>query len=126
MGLSDDEIARILKPNAEHHFDLKLSNGKQFPAYRIQHNDKLGQYKGGIRFHPDVTEDEVRALATLMSFKTAAVGLPLGGGKGGIKVNPKELNTNRLLATPARLVLRVNRSKTAAVWAAKLLPGAAA
>jgi glutamate dehydrogenase/leucine dehydrogenase len=61
-----------------------------------QHNNKRGPYKGGTRFHPEVDLDEVRALATLMSFKTAAVGLPLGGGKGGVSVDPKSLSTSEL------------------------------
>jgi glutamate dehydrogenase/leucine dehydrogenase len=69
---------------------------QRFRAFRVQHNNNLGPYKGGIRFHPDVTLEEVRALATLMSIKTAAVGLPLGGGKGGVAVNPKELSQAEL------------------------------
>lgn len=95
-GLSDHQINELLKFNAEHKFEIKLDNGKSFPAYRVQHNNKLGPYKGGIRFHPEVNLDEIRALATLMSFKTAAVGLPLGGGKGGVSVNPKELSRDEL------------------------------
>ena len=58
---------------------------KGYPAFRIQHNDARGPFKGGIRFHPDVSEDEVRALATLMSLKCAVAGIPYGGGKGGGK-----------------------------------------
>jgi glutamate dehydrogenase len=96
LGLSDSDINELIKINHEHKFDIKLKNGKKFKAYRAQHNNKRGPYKGGIRFHPDVDLDEVRALATLMSFKTAAVGLPLGGGKGGIIVNPRELSKNEL------------------------------
>ncbi|HSX53411.1 MAG TPA: Glu/Leu/Phe/Val dehydrogenase [Patescibacteria group bacterium] len=96
LGLSDKQIADVLKINAEHRFEIELDNGKKFPAYRIQHNNKRGPYKGGIRFHPEVDLDEVRALATLMSLKTAAVGLPMGGGKGGIVVNPKELDKEEL------------------------------
>src|SRR5690606_5246166 len=67
-----------------------------YQAYRVQHSSKLGPHKGGIRFHPDVNKDEVQALATLMSLKTAAVGLPLGGGKGGIAVDPKHLTPEQL------------------------------
>lgn len=92
LGLSKQQIESLLKVDAEHEFDISLSNGSVHKGYRIQHNNQLGPYKGGIRFHPDVDKDEVRALATLMSFKTAAVGLPLGGGKGGVVVNPKELS----------------------------------
>ncbi|HLG91236.1 MAG TPA: Glu/Leu/Phe/Val dehydrogenase [Candidatus Saccharimonadales bacterium] len=96
IGLSDAEIEELIKVDAEHKFEIELDSGKKFPAYRIQHKNKLGPYKGGIRFHPQVDLDEVRALATLMSLKTAAVGLPLGGGKGGVAVNPKELSKQEL------------------------------
>src|SRR5207253_4384791 len=96
LGLSDGRIDDLIKIDAEHQFDINLDNGKKFKAYRIQHKNKLGPYKGGIRYHPQVDLDEVRALATLMSLKTAAVGLPMGGGKGGIAVNPKELSQSEL------------------------------
>ena len=96
LGLDEATIEEILQTNAEHVFDIELSDGRNFKAYRVQHNNKRGPYKGGIRFHPEVNIDEVRALATLMSFKTAAVGLPLGGGKGGISVNPRELSRKQL------------------------------
>lgn len=96
MGLSQAQINELLKTDAEHQFVIKLGSGKTHKAYRVQHNNKLGPYKGGIRFHPEVNLEEVRALATLMSFKTAAVGLPLGGGKGGVAVNPKELTKAEL------------------------------
>ncbi len=96
IGLDDDEIEELVQIEAEHEFEIELSSGKSFKAYRVQHNSRRGPYKGGIRFHPDVTVDEICALATLMSFKTAAVGLPLGGGKGGVVVNPKELDDSEL------------------------------
>ena len=96
LGLSDSQIMQLININAEHSFVIKLKNGKSFQAYRVQHNNKRGPYKGGIRFHPDVNLDEVRALSTLMSFKTAAVGLPLGGGKGGVVVDPRQLSDMEL------------------------------
>lgn len=96
MGLSQQEIEYLLKANEEHVFEIELSNGTKHQAYRVQHNNALGPYKGGIRFHAEVNLDEVRALATLMSLKTAAVGLPLGGGKGGIIVDPKKLSKSEL------------------------------
>jgi glutamate dehydrogenase/leucine dehydrogenase len=96
IGLSDSQLKEILKFNAEHKFEIKLKDGKKYQAYRVQHNNKRGPYKGGIRFHPNVNIDEARALATLMSLKTAAIGLPLGGAKGGIAVNPKELSNEQL------------------------------
>lgn len=96
LNLTDEQIEKLIATNAEHKFDIQLESGKKFPAYRVQHSNKLGPYKGGIRFHPDVNLDEVRALATLMSFKTAAVGLPLGGGKGGVALEPRGLSKAEL------------------------------
>ena len=63
-----------------------------FEGYRVQHSLTLGPGKGGIRYHEDVNLSEVSALAMLMSFKCSLVGLPLGGAKGGVRVNPKELS----------------------------------
>jgi glutamate dehydrogenase/leucine dehydrogenase len=102
-GLADSTVEALLKPNAEHEFEIDL-NGKKLKAYRVQHNNRRGPYKGGIRFHERVNLDEVRALATLMSFKTAAAGLPMGGGKGGVAVNPKELNSDELEAISRQYV----------------------
>ncbi len=67
-----------------------------FTGYRVQYNDALGATKGGIRYHPDLTIDEVTALAAWMTWKTAVTGLPLGGGKGGIRCNPKEMSKAEL------------------------------
>lgn len=96
LDLSDEDTEFLLTANAEHIFEIELKDGSKHQAYRVQHNNTLGPYKGGIRFHPEVNLDEVRALATLMTLKTAAVGLPLGGGKGGVAVNPKELSPELL------------------------------
>lgn len=96
LKLSDADIDYLLKTDAEHAFEITLSNGSTHKAFRVQHNNALGPYKGGIRFHPGVDLDEVKALATLMSLKTASVGLPLGGGKGGVSVDPKQLNEDEL------------------------------
>ena len=75
-----------------------MDNGstKIFKGFRSQHNDALGPHKGGIRFHPDVSRDEVKALSFWMTMKCAVVGIPLGGGKGGVIVNPKELSVVEL------------------------------
>ena len=72
---------------------VKLSDGKVhvFSGYRIQHNGARGPYKGGVRFHPEVDIDEVRALASLMSWKTAIAGVPFGGAKGGVNCPAHEL-----------------------------------
>lgn len=96
LGLSPEIIAALKKTDKEHVFDITLKNGKTFKAYRVQHNNARGPYKGGIRFHKDVTLEEVQTLATLMSLKTAAVGLPLGGGKGGVAVHPGDLTPGEL------------------------------
>ncbi len=96
LDLDQKTIEDLIEPNAKHIFDINLDSGKSFKAFRVQHNNQNGPYKGGVRFHANVTLDEVQALATLMSLKTAAVGLPLGGGKGGIAVNPKDLSKEEL------------------------------
>jgi len=96
LGLSDEQIVRLLKVEATHEFEIELENGKKFKAYRMQHSSVRGPYKGGIRFHPEVDLDEIQALATLMSFKTAAVNIPLGGSKGGVEVNPRDLDEKEL------------------------------
>lgn len=77
---------------------VKMDNGrtKIFTGYRVQHNDAPGPVKGGIRFHPNVTRDEVKALAMWMTFKCGVVGLPYGGAKGGIVVDPNELSLQEL------------------------------
>jgi glutamate dehydrogenase/leucine dehydrogenase len=77
---------------------IKGKDGKKktFQAFRIEHNDARGPFKGGIRFHQNVSEDEVQALATLMSLKCAVAGIPYGGGKGGVIVDPSKLTKEEL------------------------------
>ena len=79
-------------------FPVKMDDGsiRVFEGYRAQHNDAIGPTKGGIRFHPDVTEDEVKALSMWMTFKCGVVGLPYGGGKGGVICNPNELSKGEI------------------------------
>lgn len=81
------EVSRTLTITRDNGEELTLE------AYRIQHNNWRGPFKGGIRFHPHVRIDEVRTLASLMTFKTAVVGIPMGGGKGGVTVDPKVLSS---------------------------------
>lgn len=90
LGYDEKLVEAFLEAEAEHVFEIEIGE-KKYPAFRVQHNSKFGPYKGGVRFHPNVNINEVRALATLMTLKTAAVGLPLGGGKGGIAVDPRIL-----------------------------------
>ena len=77
---------------------------KNFHGFRVLHNRVRGPGKGGIRYHPDVTEAEVTALATFMTWKTAVVDIPFGGGKGGVKCNPKELSRAELRRITRRFV----------------------
>jgi glutamate dehydrogenase (NAD(P)+) len=67
-----------------------------FTGYRVQHNAARGPYKGGVRYHPDADIEEVRALASLMTWKTALVDLPFGGAKGGVQVDPRQLSNSEL------------------------------
>lgn len=76
-----------------------------YPGYRIQHNCARGPFKGGVRFHPDVSLDEVRCFAALMTWKTALLDLPFGGGKGGIRVDAKMLSPSELERLSRRFVL---------------------
>lgn len=91
LGYDEKTITALLEAEAEHVFEVE-AGGKTYKAFRVQHNNHLGPFKGGIRFHPNVNIDEVRALATLMSLKTAAVNIPMGGGKGGVAVDPRALS----------------------------------
>jgi len=96
LGLDAATHDLLRNPMREYHFTLpvKMDNGrtKIFHGYRVQYNAARGPTKGGIRWHPDETIDTVRALAAWMTWKCAAVNIPLGGGKGGIVCNPKELS----------------------------------
>jgi glutamate dehydrogenase (NAD(P)+) len=90
----------LLQPKNELiiHFPVKLTSGKVvlFKGYRVQHNNILGPFKGGFRFHQDVYLDECKAMATWMTWKCALQNLPFGGGKGGVKFNPGEHNIEDL------------------------------
>lgn len=95
-------VARLMTPQKIHHQTLTIQdrngNTRTFQAYRSQHNDARGPYKGGIRFHPHVNVDEVQALSMWMTWKTALVDIPFGGAKGGIAVDVKTLNRVELQA----------------------------
>jgi glutamate dehydrogenase (NAD(P)+) len=92
------EYLRYPKRELTVNFPVRMDDGsvKIFTGYRVHHNTVLGPTKGGIRYHPDVTLDEVRALAMWMTWKCAVVGLPYGGAKGGVVCNPKELSLQEL------------------------------
>jgi glutamate dehydrogenase (NAD(P)+) len=86
------------------HFPVKMDDGEYrlFKGYRVQHNNILGPYKGGMRFHPNVHIDEVKALAMWMTFKCSLAGVPLGGGKGGVQCDPKVLSTDEKMRLTRR------------------------
>lgn len=100
LGLSEDmrEILRMPKRELTVHFPVRLDNGhiKTFTGYRVQHNMNRGPAKGGIRYSPDVTLDEVRALAMWMTWKCAVVGIPYGGAKGGVLCDPKQMTPGEI------------------------------
>ena len=92
------EVLREVQREFTCHFPVKMDNGhtRVFTGYRVQHNINRGPAKGGIRYHPDVSLNEVKALAMWMTWKCAVVNIPFGGAKGGIIVNPRELSLNEL------------------------------
>ena len=100
LGLDSaiEEILKEPKRVLEVTFPVRMDDGtiKVFKGIRSQHNDAIGPCKGGVRYHPDVTVDEVKALSMWMTFKCGVVGLPYGGGKGGVICNPKELSQGEL------------------------------
>jgi glutamate dehydrogenase (NAD(P)+) len=111
LGLEDDIRAVMLSAYREVQVQVpvRLSDGRihVYAGYRVQH--KGGPYKGGIRYHPDVDLDEVRALAALMMGKTAIVGVPFGGAKGGINCPPASSRVTRSRRSRARSSTRSTR-----------------
>src|SRR5438874_12959422 len=100
LGIADD-LAAVIKTSyreVQVQIPIRLGDGKihVFSGYRVQHNGARGPYKGGVRFHPEVDLDEVRALASLMTWKTAIAGVPFGGAKGGVNVPTDVCNTAEL------------------------------
>lgn len=98
---TDPAVYEILKNPMrvlEVSFPVKLDDGtiKIFTGYRSQHNNAVGPFKGGLRFHPAVTKDEVKALSTWMTFKCSVAGIPYGGGKGGMAIDPKKYSKAEL------------------------------
>ncbi|MDO8600843.1 MAG: Glu/Leu/Phe/Val dehydrogenase [bacterium] len=107
-----DILAKLEKPDKVLEFEIpvKMDDGseKKFQAWRVQHNNALGPYKGGIRFHPQANLDEVKALAFLMTLKTSLAGIPYGGAKGAVRVNPGALSV--------REVEELSRGYVRALW----------
>jgi glutamate dehydrogenase (NAD(P)+) len=104
VALSNDVTVMLSQPKTELivHFPVRMDTGElqMFTGYRIQHNNLLGPYKGGLRYHPDVNLDEFKALAAVMTWKCALMDIPFGGAKGGVKVDPRKLSeTERMRLT---------------------------
>ena len=99
-NFSPEFLSRLHQPNRELHIAIpvKMDDGslRVFEGYRVQYNNARGPYKGGIRYHQDTEINEVKALAFWMALKCAVANIPMGGGKGGITVNPKELSKTEL------------------------------
>jgi len=100
LGLSNETKKLLITPRREVRVEcnVRMDDGTigTFTGYRVQHDNARGPFKGGLRYHPDVDIDEVRALASLMTWKTAVVGIPYGGAKGGISVDPSALSRGEL------------------------------
>ena len=109
----DDDMRRILSQCQREltvHFPVEMDDGsvEVFTGYRVQHNAGPGPTKGGIRYHQDVTISEVKALASWMTWKCAVVGLPYGGAKGGVQVNPKLLSQTELQNLTRRFTAEIS------------------
>ncbi|MEK7067829.1 MAG: Glu/Leu/Phe/Val dehydrogenase dimerization domain-containing protein, partial [Patescibacteria group bacterium] len=100
LNLTEQELKMLQTPDKviEKKIAITMDSGeqKEFDAYRVQFNNARGPYKGGIRFHPAADINEVKTLAALMAIKCAVVNIPLGGAKGGVQCNPKELAPKEL------------------------------
>src|SRR6266498_1772249 len=111
LSLDSLLLAHLAEPERtiEVALPLRKDNGEidTFQGYRVQHNSHLGPYKGGLRFHPEVSMDEVKALAFWMTMKTALIDVPFGGGKGGIKIDPKTLSEAELQRLTRLFVRRI-------------------
>ncbi|MEE9405734.1 MAG: Glu/Leu/Phe/Val dehydrogenase [Algisphaera sp.] len=110
-GLKLDHYLQLIvaQPKVEImvHFPVRMDDGhyRLFKGYRVQHNNILGPYKGGVRFHPEVSLDHVKTLSLLMTMKCALAGLPLGGGKGGVQVDPRSLSKDELMRMTRRFTV---------------------
>jgi glutamate dehydrogenase/leucine dehydrogenase len=101
---TETEMNKLKEYHLVTHHVLEV-DGESYPAWRVRHSNALGPGKGGIRFHPGVCEDEVKSLALLMSLKNSLLGLPYGGGKGGVQFDPKS-KTSEQLETISRAYAR--------------------
>lgn len=112
LGLSGSLRTLLLTPerSLKVEVSIPLDSGEigNFVGYRVQHDRSRGPFKGGLRYHPQVDTDEVVALASLMTWKTAVVNVPYGGGKGGIQCDPKQLSRSELERVTRKFVQRIH------------------
>src|SRR5215216_3797697 len=113
MELADDlrAVLRTAYREVQVQIPINMGDGRThlFRGYRVQHNGARGPYKGGIRYHPDVDLDEVRALATLMTWKTAIAGVPFGGAKGGVDVDTSSRSADELQAITRSFIDKIEK-----------------
>ncbi len=112
LDLSDNIRTLLITPDREVRVEvvIELDSGQigNFIGYRVQHDDARGPYKGGLRYHPLVDQDEARSLASLMTWKTALVDLPYGGAKGGINCDPTKLSRGELERLTRRFIEKIH------------------
>jgi len=109
----EEELRLLLRmPHRELHVGvpIRMDDGSVnvYPGYRVQHNGARGPYKGGVRFHPEADLDEVRTLASLMTWKCALMDLPFGGAKGGVQCDPTKMSTNELKRVTRRYTQNIS------------------
>ena len=111
LGLSSGISEMLRRPWRELQVQVpvRMDDGRieVFTGYRVQHNGARGPYKGGVRYHPHADLDEIRALASLMTWKTALMGIPYGGAKGGIQVSPESLSQEELNRLTRRYTINI-------------------
>ncbi len=112
LGMDERYETLLITPSREVRVELVITKDDgsigNYIGYRVQHDDSRGPFKGGLRYHPEVEVDEVRSLASLMTWKTAVIGVPFGGAKGGIQVDPRQLSKGELERLTRRFVDQIH------------------
>mgnify|MGYP000592588013 CR=1 FL=1 len=130
LGVRDEIRNLLCTPDREMRVEIpvRMDDGglEVFIGYRVQHNSSRGPYKGGVRYHPEADEEEVRALASLMTWKTALVGVPFGGAKGGVQCDPRKMSQRELQALTRRFTRSISQiisvATTGLCWATQSQP----